>query len=417
LTYFFAKLKIKTMLKSYKSLFKISLISTGNIFNSLIGFVYLTAAAKFLTLEDFGRYSLITSLLVSISKLVDFGTNSLFVAKSISNEDKEISDFFYTLKILLFFITIPISLLALNILKVFDLTTFVLFVIGLIAYTINYTFYAIFQKNEKYVQLILLNTIPAIIKALSAGGLFLGLIKPEINTLFGIFGMSILSSVLLLPFIPNNLRKFKFHVGNSIKLLREALSPGLSLLIYEAWPAINNAIAKLSSGFADVGVFSLASKISNVFSLISLSIFTVLLPKNAERKRDKLRYDFKETILLSVLLLVLSFAAIVVSELFIQIVFGNKFEGSLGLLDMLIFASAVTAIQNFVENYFYVEQQTKYLGGINTTRLLMFLVFALVLIPSLHLKGLALSNLLSAIIGVAITSLVIRKLESNQPAI
>ncbi len=404
---------MKTVFKLYRSFSKISFVSAGNILSSLIGFLYLTAAAKTLTLEDFGKYSLITSLLVSISKLIDFGTNSLYVAKSISSDNDEIKDFFYSLKVLLSVVTVPVSFIALKWLNVFDTNTFILFTFGLVSYGISYTLYALFQKNEMYSHLVAISLMPALIKGIAATLLFSGLIQSSVNLLFGIFGLSIFSTIILFPLLPQQLRRFTFHTKNSFNMLKEAISPGVSLMVYEAWPAVNNSIAKITSGFGDVGVFSLANKISNIFYLISISIFTVLLPRNAARKKRKLNYDFKESATLALLILIMSFAAVAIAETFVSNVFGEKFENSIGLLDILIFASAITAIQNFIENYFYVEQKTSYLGSINVIRLITFLFLSFLFVPSSLLKGLAYANLTSAILGLLVTVTVIKKLEGK----
>jgi len=69
------------------SLKKVSFVSSGNLFNAVIGLVYLAAVAKNLSLEDFGKYAVLTALLTSISRLIDFGTNSMFVAKSITDSE------------------------------------------------------------------------------------------------------------------------------------------------------------------------------------------------------------------------------------------------------------------------------------------------------------------------------------------
>ena len=66
-----------------RSLYNISIVSTGNIFNAVLGMLFLFAVAKTLSIEVFGKYALITSVLVSISKIIDFGTNSIYVSNSL----------------------------------------------------------------------------------------------------------------------------------------------------------------------------------------------------------------------------------------------------------------------------------------------------------------------------------------------
>ena len=85
-----------------KPFLDIFVVGAGNGINALLGIMFFTAVARTLPIEDFGKYALLTSLLVSLSKIMDFGTNSLFVAKSITKPQQYINRFF-TLKIILFF--------------------------------------------------------------------------------------------------------------------------------------------------------------------------------------------------------------------------------------------------------------------------------------------------------------------------
>ena len=92
------------------------LVSAGHFFIIVLGFIFFTVVARGLSLEDFGRYALFISLLLFLSKLTDFGTNPLFVAKSISKSTSEgnsnLIDTFYSIKVILFLVTIPISLVS-----------------------------------------------------------------------------------------------------------------------------------------------------------------------------------------------------------------------------------------------------------------------------------------------------------------
>lgn len=385
-----------------KSFLSISFVGVGNVFNAALGFLFITAAAKTLPVSDFGRYALLSSLLVSLSKLMDFGTNSLFVAKSITSE-QDILDKFFFLRLVLFIIALPVSLLVIYFLHLATPAILMLFVIGFIAYGINQTLFALFQKLEKFHFAILLNTIPAVIKGVLAALIFLKVVDLDLTRAFAVFSLTIISSIFLIPLLPKELRTFRLTRPSIFPFFKKAFPAGISLLINEGWLTISDTVAKITRTFTDVGIFSLANKIADIFSLASLSIFTVLLPKNAARKKEDLAYDLKETFLWSGILLVLAVAAIFTAKVFIQIVFGDKFAGSIGLLNILIFASALTAIHKFMDNYFFVEEQTKFLLFITTSKLTVFLILSFILIPALSLRGLALANLLAAVSALTIT--------------
>ena len=388
-----------------KSFRKIIFVGFGNIFNAVLGFAFLSVVAKTLDLESFGKYALITTLLVAVSRLIDFGTNSVYVAKSISTEDKSLTDIFFTLKIILFLLSIPVSIFILNILHLGNLNLIIIFILGLLAYAINYTFNSFFQKKEKFTQLVFLNTLPAIIKGIFAYLIFFNGLKADLPYTFSVFSLSVFSSSLLIFFLPKEFKKLHINFSRAKQILKEAFPAGISLLIYEGWPSIANSIAKIAKDFSNVGIFSIAEKIANILALGSLSVFTVLLPKNSMRKKENKEYDFKEIYIISILILLAAFVGTFISKIFVSKFLGDKFSDSLPILGLLIFASAFTSIHSFMEHYFYIEEKTRLIMYINVGKLVLFLILSSILVPILSLKGLALANIIAAIFALFLTIL------------
>ncbi len=380
---------------------KISLVTIGNMFNAFLGFIFLWAVANALPIEQFGKYSLFISLMVIIGRLTDFGTNSTFVANSILSKTKK-STLIYT-KIVLTGTALIIGFSVLALLNLLTLKLSLIFTGGVVAYSLSYLLYAFYQREERYTLLVLLYTIPALIKAASAPFFYFKLINPSVEMASAIFGLSIFSGCFLL-INSNPLKNIKLNLSKeNLILLKNSWPAGISQTINEVWSALSNSIAKIISGFADVGIFSLASKVSVVFSLLSLSIFTVLLPKNAKRKKQELKYSFDEAALLAMLLLVMGIVGVISSRFVISTFFGPQFKGSLELLNILVFAAALTSISAFMENYFFIEQDPKKILIINTSKLATFLLSVLILTPSLKLQGLAYAQLFAAIAALIIT--------------
>jgi O-antigen/teichoic acid export membrane protein len=382
-----------------KSIVKVGLVGSGNILNAALGFAFLAAVAKTLDLDTFGKYALLTTLLVSISKLIDFGTNSVFVAKTISSENNKLFNLFLSTKVILTLLTLPVYVIALLLLHKLDLPVLIILMVGSIAYGINYALFGLFQKDERYLPLILLNLLPSGIKGVFALLTFLSLYKPDLTQAVLIFSLSILASCVLLPLVSKELRGFKFTLAGIRNFLKTSYPAGASQIITESWPTLSNAAAKITGGFSDVGIFA----------LVSLSIFTVLLPKNANRKKQNLTYDFTETIIISVVIIAVAALAVPLATFFVQGFFGPKFQGSILILNILIFSAALTSIHAFVENYFFVEQKTGYIMYISMGKLAVFLSLCLILVPKFSLRGLAFSDLISSVFAVIFTVLLVRR--------
>ena len=396
-----------------KSIFNISLVSAGNVIGSILGLILLTAAAKALPLNEFGKYALSTSLLVSISKIMDFGSNSIFVAESIINgtvvKSSDAKSKFISLKIILFVISLVVSISLLLFFKLYTVKLLFLFILGIIGYLVNYTLFPFFQKDERYHFAVGLNFLPAIIKGVFGTLILLKLIRLDLNIAFSIFSASLFSSASLFIFMRNEFKNLKVSFSGLFSDLKLIYPAGISQIINESWMAISNGVIKLSKNFSDVGIFSLANKVSNAFSLISLSIFTVLLPKNSIRKKHNLKYDLTETAILSCLILLLSLVAIASTRYLFPLIFGDKFSQSVLLIDIMILASAFTAIHTFMENYFFVENQTKLLLVVSALKLSIFLTSSALLIPIFSLRGAAYAQLISAFVTLLTTITILTK--------
>ncbi|MFC1621887.1 lipopolysaccharide biosynthesis protein [Patescibacteria group bacterium] len=386
-------------LKLPKSFEKIAYMGFGMALSAVLNFLLLAVVAKVLDVPTFGKYALITSILVGLARLTDFGTNSIYVAKSIIEVKQDIVKRYVSAKILLFLAGIPISLGILLSLGYSRNIEILLFLTGFGLYGIKYALFGFFQKVEAYTALIVLEVLPSVIKGVIALLAYLGTINFGYTEFWGTFTLSLLPTLFLIPFCPVKMPKINLRKG--CELLKESFSPGTAQLTSENFPAITNSFAKIFGNFTNVGIFSLANKISVVFMLASHSIFTVLLPKNALKSKKGSGYDYKETGLLALGLLVLGFLAATIGRFFIIQFFGDKFSDSLPLLNILIVSSAITAIHTFMENYFYVEGKTHFLAKIYGLKVGVFIIAAILLIPGFSLQGLIWSQLIASFITLA----------------
>lgn len=384
-----------------KSFVSLSLVGIGNLLNAIFGLILLTAVARSLSLEDFGRYALITSLLVFCARLTDFGSNSTYVANSILEQSEDIKRLIAT-KIGLFLIAVSISFVLLLIFGFSSVELLLTYMVGLIGYSFSYFLFPIFQKEEKFVLAVGLNTIPATIKATVGGLALMGKISLTLSGAFATFSFPLLGTAIFWLFVPDSFKRIKV-TGYSFSELKSLISPGIAMVVAEGWQAVANALVKYSRDFANVGIFSIANKVATIFALLSYSIFVVLLPKNAREMRSSGKYNFKESIIISAGILTLAMAAMVVGPNLIVVVFGEKFAESVGILNILILASALTSIHTFMENYFYVDKKTHYLAKIALSKLLFFVFLGLVLGTKYGLVGFASASLISAVIAVGIT--------------
>lgn len=393
----------------YKAFSKILLVGVGNGLTAGFGLFFLWVTAKFLDLDSFGKYSLSIGFLVFMSKLIDFGTNSIFVSESIhqsQNESRLVSEFFAS-KVMLFGISVPISLIFLRVFGLWETSMIIGFIVGLAGYAILYSIQPLFQKDEAYGRLVFVNSVPAVVKGLAAVLILLGVIKINYVSAFWIFALSALFVSPVSFLLPDKYKNVKLSWIGLSEVISKSYHAGLSQLIYEGWGSVQNIITKLFGTFSHVGVYSLANKISAVFTVISVSIFTVLLTKNSKRKAATGVYDFTETGILVGGVLFFALVTAVLAELLFDRLFGPQFKSALRILDILILANAFTTIQNFSENYFFANQKPQLIFLPNLAKLISLLGLSVILVSRFGLVGLAISSLAASVVGLTYSSVLI----------
>lgn len=374
----------------------ISFVSITNLLNLGMGLVLFIAVATKLPKEEFGIYGLLTLLLVSFSKLIDFGSNSNYVTEFIS-KSKHYLEELISFKIYSFIGASIISIIVLTLLnEISNLAIIVSFILGLFFYGINYTLFALFQRDEEFIKASLLNFLPALIKVIFGGLIFLNILTVNLSQAFMIFSLSMIGSCFFILFKYKEFQGIKFrpYIYHFVKNFYLA---GISQTINESWSTLANQILKLIKTLSDLGTFSLASKLSNVFSIFSYSIYTVILTSNAKRRRDETGYNIKESLILGLFLVFLATIGSIISPYFFKVFFGNKYDDSIIIFTILIFSQAFTAIHKFLDNYFFVEERSKTLLYITVSKLSAFLILSVVLTINFGIVGLAFADLIVSI--------------------
>ena len=378
------------------SLKNISLVSVTNLVNLGFGLVLFLAVATKLSKEEFGIYGLLTLLLVSFSKLIDFGSNSNYVTEFISKNKQYLNEL-VSFKIYAFFFAAFLSVVVLIFLnQISQVEILSSFTLGLFFYGVNYTLFALFQRDEEFIKASLLNFIPATIKLCFGSVVLLELITINLSQAFIIFSLSMAGSLFFVFFKYKELKEVKLKL-NVKHFVRNFYLAGFSQTINESWSTISNQILKILKSLADLGTFSLASKLSNVFSIISFSIYTVILTSNAKRRRDETGYNIKESLILGLFLIFLATVGSIIAPYFFKLIFDDKFDDSIIIFSILIFSQAFTSIHKFLDNYFFIEEKSVTLLKITSTKLVFFIILSIILTSSYGIVGLAFADLIVSI--------------------
>jgi len=382
--------------KFYSNIKNLSVVSAINFINLGLGLVFFTSVASSLTVENLGIYSLLTLILVSSSKLVDFGSNSTFVSEYLSRNQNLMNEFL-NFKVISFFATSGLLYILFFWINNFqDLNIFFTLILGLFFYMWSYILFALYQKDEMFLQASLINFFPACIKGFFGALILTKIIDVNLTSALWVFSISMSGSLLMIFPKINELSTFKlnFRVGHFVKRFYQA---GISQFLSDSIPTTSTQITKFLRDLSDLGTFSIASKLSNVFSTISYSIFTVILATNSKRKQSGKNYNLKESLIIGLVLLLIAFFGSTISPFVFDFLFGEKFNNSILLFNILLFSGAITATHRFLENYFYIEQQTSTLLKITILKISLLIIIGTILTSEFGLLGLVIADLIVAI--------------------
>jgi O-antigen/teichoic acid export membrane protein len=375
-----------------ESILKIGYVSILNFINLGLGLILFLSLAQKLSIEDFGIYALLTLLLVSLSKIIDFGSNSTFVSDFISKGKHSLNEVI-SFKIISFVMVSLISLIILiYVNNITNISLLISFILGLFFYGINYSLFGLFQKDEEFFKASMLNFFPALVKAIFGGLFVTGFIQPDYILGFQVFALSMAASAIFLKFKIKEIKTFKFTF--SIKtFFKKFYLAGVSQAINESWSTISNQILALLRTLVDLGSFSLASKLSNVFSLISYSIYTVILTTNAKRRKFLISYNLTESLILGIFLIIIATIGSFIAPIFFKVFFGNKFDDSIIIFTILLFSQAFASIHKFLDNFFFIEEKSQTLLKFTIIKLLLFIILSVLLTNTYGIIGLAVADL------------------------
>ena len=155
-------------------------------------------------------------------------------------------------------------------------------------------------------------------------------------------------------------------------------------------------------------MFSLAVKLSSIFSLASFSIFTVLLPNKAKEIRERKNYSIKTSILLSIIIFSCAIFMSLLAKSMLYLLFA-KYINILPIFYILIFSASFYAISGFLDNFFYVKEKTTTLLLINASKIITLIISVFYLTQIFGIIGTSYANLVTSILFTGITFLIILK--------
>lgn len=408
--------KLQTFIKDF------SIVSFGNVFTRFLAALIAIFIARYLGPENFGRYSILFSVMVIIASGLT-GVDLTYIHNQASQYNRIIfsySDYVFS-KFSIAFIIATIGVFSSPYLNKYvfngEVTTPGLIIsflsaLSFIAFTQIYTFYQAKQDflRFSYIQVlfylfVLLITLVLLYLKIKEYNLFL---IPYLITGFALFFSFILFNKLefslnKIPFIIF----FKNGRWIILSVIFDALISRLDFLM------LSHYIKGETLGF-----YSTAMYITNIYLTFTAAFSAILLPKASSIKNEhQKRLFYKASFLLSLLLIILNIALILSSSGITRILFEVQYLPSVKFTQLLLMAYIPFTLYQPFRYLTYTFNKTNILFLVPFTQNILLLIIGPIFIQKLGPQGIILAKTAVFITGLIIffISVFRKKLSDSEP--
>lgn len=407
-----------------------SVLFIGNTATAVLSVVALIFVSRTLGPEKFGVVATFNAIWLTISSLTDFGlgTSAIkFISSHLDRNKHKAAVYMRVIFQLELFIGVVIAVFGLlfstqiaNMLGGEYLLSAVRF--GFVAglFVSAGAFLGPFlMAFEQFKKLSIINIIGATYRMLGVVLLF-SLAALSVENIFWLY-----TSVPFLIFIiaifqtprnylePMKLEEQKHAFGDIFNFTKWIF---LSTIAAVAFGKLDIFFLSRVKGSTEVGLYAAAIQLTNFFPLIIGAIGGAILPWVSKlRTRSELtKYAKKSTggvLLICILLIPIFF----LSQPIINIVFGDRFNGSIGAFKLIFPGYLINLLTSTLTLIFYAVDKPKIITFINYVQLVIMIVVDLVFIPRIGLYGAALGFLISQIVGSIMIAYFARRTIASAP--
>lgn len=422
------------MEKSYKSPLKAAFVSVlfGNLITAGLSFTLNVVLSRFLTVSEYGRISLIFSLVITFFTIADFGISNTtiifynrFKGKYIHNPLHYLNS--YYLRFWLMILVLSGLIIFTLIRQYFNLSLYE----SIVIYSVFLPF-MLFRYlnscNQAHGKWLYFNILNISNKVLQFSAIFLGVLL--FYTILGQYGryQSVLYGYNIYPLLlliislifNHGYLHFKRDVHGAQNVLKDLSKIALPLGLTNVFVIISMRFGYLATdkilGSEELGIFSAANTLALVFPLITTSLMNVLLRETATQKETFLKKIIANQKQYAPILLIFLFLAILLSKYFIVFIFGDKYIASIPIFRILLIPYIGGIFFTPLQSYFY-SHRPKTIMTVQFMQMLVIICGSLIFINIYGLIGVALSIMLSRIAVWIYISFsahsIIRQSESN----
>jgi O-antigen/teichoic acid export membrane protein len=378
------------------------------ILQKILAFVYFSLIARFLGVEDTGKYTFALSFTTLFAIFIDLGLGPVLtreIAKA-KNKSRQYLSNILALKIPLSVLTYLIVIGMIHILAYPEITRQLVYISGIIMFidSFSLTFWSVMRGHQKLkyesmgvigLQIITV-TLGGIVLYLDLGlrPLILALLAGSIfNLVFAIYTVSRKLKISIIPHYEPEVLKLLFKIGIPFALA------GIFSRIYTS---LDTVLLSTLSGDSAVGWYSIPIKITLALQFLPMAFMAALFPAMSEyfvSSKKKLAHAFERAMqYLMIISLPMAAGIIVLARPMILKVYTAEYFNSIEPLQILM-VSLFFLFINFPVGYLLNACNKQVTNTINMgVTVLVSVVLNIILIPRFSYVGAAYASLISTIV-------------------
>lgn len=399
-----------------------TLFTTALAVQKALSFIYFVLVARFIGVENTGKYTFALSFTTIFAMFLDFGLSQVLIRESARNKDNAQRYLAGTLalKILGSIIIYGAVILSVNLMGYPEITRQMVYVSGIVMILDSFTlsFYSVLrgQQKLKYESFgVMTNQLIVLIVGFIGLKLNLGLIFLIVVYLIGSLFNFFYSSILL-KLRANILPKLAFDKKIFKEILIFALPFGIAAFFIRMYSTMDTVLLSKLAGDEAVGIYSVAYKITFALQFVAVAFSASFYPAFCkyfiESKTELAKAFTRSMYYLMILSLPISAGVMTLADKVIGPIFGYEYAPAVLPLQVLISAMVfificfpIGALLNAC------NKQTR-----NTVHLaivaLVNLVLNFILIPLYSYTGAAIASLISYVIMFGLGIVVVQHIIS-----
>lgn len=387
------------------------MIIISHIANKAIAVVFIAFLARYLGIGGFGQYTFVFAFISFFSVIASFGMQGLLI-REISRQKEETSQLMLNglcIKAIMVLVSWTLLILITPFLNKPEPVNWAILIIGitLLPTAVVDTAKAVFFAHEIMAYGTIIDVIFRVVLLVSG----LLVIIWDLGFISLIL-CSVLASIAVLPLTFTLIRRITeqlslcFNRDIVRRLFVQACPFALTGIFVSIYYRVDVVMLSMMKGDESVGIYGAAYMLSESVLFISAAVSSAVFPIFSRLSKDQeagFRFAYEKTFKLLLLLgLPIAMGTTVVSRQIIELVYGGRFEDSVRVLQVLIWAAPAIFLNSLLGNVLYASGKQSVAAVTSGLKIGVNVMLNLLLIPDYNYLGAGIATVATEIGGLIV---------------